>query len=115
MKTIKKPVFYVSLIPIIWSILLIPAVSYESNRPDVEIQGSSGRSKMTSAFNDSLSLGQCMELALANNPGISAKNLEIDAVESQKNEASSQRLPTLKTVSIFLTDVMAVGRQRIWE
>jgi outer membrane protein len=45
------------------------------------------------ADSDTLTLEQCIDIALENNPVLGYRNWEIEALEAQKEEAAGQRLP----------------------
>jgi len=54
-----------------------------------------------SEINDSLTLKQCIKIALENNPFIGYKNWQIEEVNAQRKEASSQRWPRLSAVGSY--------------
>jgi len=61
----------------------------------------SEQSKTINAVPDSLTLEQCIKIALENNPGIGYKRWEIKAVNAQRNEAVSQRWPSFNGVGSY--------------
>jgi outer membrane protein TolC len=61
----------------------------------------SEQSKTINAVPDSLTLEQCIKIALENNPGIGYKKWEIKAVNAQRNEAVSQRWPSFNGIGSY--------------
>jgi len=61
----------------------------------------SQRLNIKSTIQDSLTLKQCIEIALKNNPGIGYKSWEIKEVNAQKNKAASQRWPNFRGVGSY--------------
>lgn len=59
------------------------------------------QSKIISPIQDSFTLEQCINIALENNPGIGYKRWEIEAVNAQRNMASSQRWPSFSGVGSY--------------
>lgn len=61
----------------------------------------SQQSKIISTIQNSLTLEQCIKIALENNPSIGYKRWEIKAVNAQKNKAISQRWPSFGGVGSY--------------
>ena len=59
------------------------------------------QSKTLSGIRDSLTLKQCIEKALKNNPSIRYKSWKIKEVDAQRNKAASQRWPSFRGVGSY--------------
>lgn len=95
---------YASLLSVLLFNIFKPedSLGQVKNINNVEISPSvSQKSKSMNGILDSLSLEQCIEKSLENNPNIRYDNLRIKEVNAKRNIAASQRLPHLRGVGSY--------------